>query len=784
MLPEFVILAIIIVIAALLFATGLIRMDLTALFVLVALALTGLVSPAQALSGFSSPAVVILWAMFILSAGFNRTGISNLIGARLLKLAGKSESRLIAFLMGISAFLSAIMNNVGVAAMFLPITLDIARRTRRPASRLLLPMAYGALHGSMMPLIGTSAILIVREVMIEANLTPLNFLDFAPGGLIILIISIAYMLFIGRRFLPFRQAPKALSAADTINEGFAQNQYALQERLAMLIIQDGNPLAGKSLTESRIGQALGLTVLSIKRKDGEIIQATADAIIKADDQLLVLGRLDRINELCQRPLFVIDDIRPIAEQLVSEGITMAELLITPESPFAKRTLNEIDFRNKYRINVLGIQQSDIIKRTNLQHIALMPGDQVLIEGPQDSIDRFCQHPGFCQLEHKNLSKYLLDERLLSLHIPEGSSLIEKTLQESRFGSAYGISVLRVIRDGAEAYLPDHEFRLQANDVLIVEGRPSDIDTFRGLQLLQVVPNVEVDLEELTSGSLQMVEVMLSPTSKLAGKTLRDAHFRGKYNVTVLAIWRRDRAYRSGLGELTLQHGDALLCFGTVENLKIMARESDFVVLKMDLQEPPLYNKAPQTALIMAGVVLSVVFFNVPIAISAIAGGALMVLFGALSMENAYESVDWSSVFLLAAMLPMGLAIQETGAAGMVSRWLVSLIGGLGPSWVLAGLMALVILGKLVMPSTVIAVFMAPIALSVAFELGISPYAFMVGISYALAASFISPLAHPITLMVMTPGSYRFSDYIKHGLPISLIVILVSVLLLPLLFPYY
>ncbi len=153
------------------------------------------------------------------------------------------------------------------------------------------------------------------------------------------------------------------------------------------------------------------------------------------------------------------------------------------------------------------------------------------------------------------------------------------------------------------------------------------------------------------------------------------------------------------------------------------------------------------------------------------------------MDKAYESIDWRSVFLIATMLPLGVAIQETGAAGMVSRLVVDTIGVYGPTAILAGLMALVIASKMVMPAPVLAVIMAPIAVNAAFDLGISPYAFLLGMAYALASSFISPLAHPVNTMVMTPGSYRFSDYVKHGLPISLIVIIVSLIMLPLIYPY-
>ena len=780
---EILILSIILLIAIILFATGLIRMDLTALLVLVALALTGLVSPAQALSGFSNSAVVVIWAMFILSAGLARTGVSSLIGAQLLKFAGKSEGRLIATLMTASALLSAVMNNVGVAAMFLPITLEIARRTKRPASRLLLPMAYGSLLGGLILLIGTATNLIVRDAMVEANLTPLSIVDFAPGGLLILVFSVAYMVLVGRRFLPERYPTKALSADDPVNGSMPQEQYALQERLATLTIHEGNHLVGKTLSESRIGRVLELTVLSIRRKNGLRVRAKTETVLEGGDRLLVLGRLDRIDELCQSPLFEVKGQQPVAEMLLTGGMGLAEFSVDEGSSFSGRTLSELDMRQRFGVTVLGIRHGEVVRRTNLQNLVLQPGDWVLIQGRDEYIEAFARHPGYRRLTLKTVTRYLLDERLLTLGIPERSSLAGKSLAESRLGAAFGISVLRILREDEDHYLPGPEEGLQAGDQLVVEGRPLDIEVLRGLQALEADKKADYDLEELSSGPLQMVEVMLSPYSSLAGKNLRAARFREKYHVSVLAIWRGERAFRSGLGDLTLQHGDALLCYGTAENLRAMAREREFVVLKMDLQEQPLITKAPLAAVIMAGVVLTAIVLDVPIAITAIAGGALMVLSGVLTMEKAYESIDWRTIFLVAAMLPLGIAIQETGAATMVSHFVVETMGRFGPTAILAAMMVLVVLAKTVMPAPVLAVIMAPIAMNAAFDLGISPNAFLLGVSYALASSFISPLAHPVNSMVMTPGSYRFSDYVKHGLPISLIVIVVSVLFLPMVFPY-
>ena len=263
----------------------------------------------------------------------------------------------------------------------------------------------------------------------------------------------------------------------------------------------------------------------------------------------------------------------------------------------------------------------------------------------------------------------------------------------------------------------------------------------------------------------------------------ELRFREKYGVSVLAIWRGDRVYRTNLNEIKLNFGDALLCYGTLDRFELIARDRDFVVLKTEVQEKPRLKQAPLAALIMLGVVGSVILLGLPIAIAAIAGCVLMVLTRCLTMEEAYQSIDWKSVFLIAAMLPLGIAMQQTGAATYLANQVIQTIGGLGPMAVLAGLMVLSMVATQVMPSPVVAVLMSPIALTTAVNMGVSPYPFMMGVAYALAAAFLSPVAHPANVLVMSPGGYRFSDYVKQGLPISLIVLLISIPLVPLLFPF-
>jgi di/tricarboxylate transporter len=783
MTTDIVLLLIILGAAVLLFVSGKIRMDLTALLVLVALAFTGLVGPAEALSGFSNPAVITVWAMFILSAGLARTGISSLVGRRLLNIAQGRAGRLTAILMTVTALLSSIMNNIGVAAMFLPITLEIARRTRRPPSRLLLPMAYGSLLGGLILLIGTASNLVVRDAMRAGGFAPLELFDFAPGGLVILAISVLYMTLLGRRFLPVRQAPQALSADDPNHLDPDQDQYALQERLAVLELPGDCSLAGKTLVESRIGRALGLNILSIQRQDGRRLPPGPESVLENGDRLLVLGRLDRIDEISAGPLFEIDPGLSALEALVAGDAGLAEFVVTSESPLAGKPLAEIDLRERQDVTVLAIRRGDLVRRTNLQDLALDPGDRLLVYGAADRLAALEPQAGFRRLELAQAEDYHLEERLLAFQVPANSALAGRSLADLRLGAAYGLAVLRVARQGAGWQMPHPDTVLQAGDVLVVEGRRLDIEVLRGLQSLKVERQAQVNLESLTSGPVQIVEVMISPFSHLANKTLREIHFREKFGVSVLAIYRGDRSFRSSLGTIPLQYGDALLCYGEREKLRILARERDFVVLRMELQQEPRLQKAPLAALTMTGVILAVILLNLPIAIAAIAGCAVMVLGGALTMDEAYQSIDWRSIFLIAAMMPLGIAIQQTGLAALLGDMVVQGAGAYGPVAVMGGLMLLCMLATLVMPSPVVAVIMSPIALNAAMSMGIEPKALLLGIAYAIAASFLSPVAIPVNTLIVSPGGYRCGDFIRHGLPLIVIVLVVSLVLLPVLYPY-
>ncbi len=450
----------VLLLAIIFFITEILRPDLVALMVLVLMVVFGLVSPGDALTGFSNPAVVAIWAMFILSSGLARTGVASYLGNLVMRVAGETERRLLTVLMTSSAVLSGFMNNIGVAAMFLPVTIDIARRTKRVASRLLLPMAYGSLLGGMLVLFGTSSNLVVSGFVENTGLPPLGIFYFTPIGVAIFVVVLIYINILGHRFLPRRQSPQPVSPTQMPPAQDLQSLYGLEERLAMLVLPDDTLLAGKTLAESRISKALGLNILSVRRKDGKRLAPDAHLELEGGDQLLALGRLDQIEKIIRSPMFTVERKVPTISRLISENIGLAEIHISEHSEFKGKTLVSAGFRQKFGVNVLANRRRDLIRRTNLQNMELEAGDILLIEGQLDKLETLSDQPGYRILGLDELRDYHLEDRLLFIDIPDGSALAGQTLAEAKLGSAYGITVLDIIRTGQEWLFPEPDMCLE------------------------------------------------------------------------------------------------------------------------------------------------------------------------------------------------------------------------------------------------------------------------------------------------------------------------------------
>lgn len=784
MTPQIALALSILLASLVLFVTEWLRVDLVAMLVLAALALTGLVSPEEALSGFSNPAVITVWAVFILSGGLSRTGIANLIGRQVLRIAPKGEAGLLLVIMLTAGMLSAFMNNVGVTALMLPVVLDVARQTGHSPSKLLMPLAFGSILGGLTTQIGTPSNILASDLLADAGLQPFTFFDFAPVGLVVMLVGTFFVALAGRRLLPTRDPARELSSESDLGETFH-----MEERLFTIHLPIDSPLAGKQLSQSRLGSALGFNVIGILRRGENILAPPPDTKLQGGDRLFIVGRADKLTEINGEHSFILEEEREHSTQLtvediISTDIDLAEARLAANSELIGQSLTEIDFRARFALNVIAIRRDEQLIRTNLQDIPLQVNDTLLVQGTQVQLEAIAKQPDFHLTSSHPAEVYRLHERLLMIGVSTASTLNGKTLEESQLADAYGFSVLGIIRQGRTMLMPKPSEKLQPGDRLLVEGKPEDIQTLHGLQDLEIDQAARPKLSDLESAGVGMVEVALSPHTNLVGKTLRQLHFREKYGLSVLAILRGGHSHRSNLRDMALRFGDALLVHGPRERIRLLADEANFLILTQEIQAPPRTNKAPLTALIMGAVVASVALGWLPIAIAAVVGAAVMVLLGSLTMEEAYRNIQWQAIFLIAGMLPLGIAMQNSGAANYIAAVVVDVVGPLGPTALIAGLFLLAVLASQVMPNPVVVVLMAPIALNTANDLGMSPYALIMLVALAASATFLGPVSHPANVMVMGPGGYRFKDYLKVGLPLTALVLALALLVLPLVWPLF
>ena len=770
----------ILAIAILLFVTEWVNMDVVALLVLGALTLVGLITPTQALSGFSNPAVITVWAILILSGALARTGLASLIGRRLMRLAGDSELRLMTIIMLTVGILSGFMNTIGVVSLFLPVVIDIARRKKQPPSRLLMPLAYAALLGGLNTLIGTPPNILISEALANAGLRPFRMFEFMPVGLSVLLAGTLYMVVIGRHLLPSRDPGREVSPQRITD---IKTLYDLHERMVLLCLPTDSILNGKTLAESRLGSVLGLNVVAVIRDGRTQLSPEPDFTLQSSDRLLVEGQLEQFLELHDKNHLILEKEGFKVERLISSNVELAEARISSGSNLIGQTLRQMDFRQQYDVIVLAILRNDKPIRTNLETIPLQVNDVLLIQGRCKKLDTLKNDSDLSLSTPISLKKYKLEERLMVVHVPQDSTLTGKSLVESHLGDSYGLGVLGILRNGEAVLMPDPDETIQADDTLLVKGKHKDLSLVEGLQNLELETEALPELGELESEEIGIIEVVLSPRSNLGGKTLRQIDFRYKYGLSVLAVWRGGRAYRSNLRDMKLQFGDALLLYGPRDRLRLLGSEQDFLVLTEEAQEPPRAEKIPAALLVMGLVLVPAIFGWIPIAISAVIGVALMILTRCLTMEEAYRFIEWKAVFLIAGMLPLGIAMEQTGAAQFLANGMVAFIGDLGPLAVMGGFFLLAALASQVMPNPAVAVLLAPIALSTASDLGISPYTLMMTVAVSASAAFLSPVGHAANVLVMGPGGYRFSDYVKVGLPLTIVTMGVVMIVLPMVWPF-
>ncbi len=440
----------ILLVAIVLFVSELVRVDVVALMVFATLALTGVLTPAEAVSGFSNPAVVTVWAVFILSGGLSRTGVAGMLGRQVLRLAGHSEMRLVMVIMVTSASLSAFMNNVGVAALLLPVVMDISRKTGRAPSRLLMPLAYSSLLGGLMTQIGTPPNILVTAALEENGLEPFKLFDFAPAGGAVVVAGIAYMALIGRRILPKRDPAREL-AGEAVD---LEQVYHLQERLFVIDVPEGSPLAGMSLAESKVGSALALNVMGIIRGNRLELAPNPGIRFEPGDRLVVQGQRTALSELGVPEYLALESENLPPEELVSDDVGFLEAALAPGSALVGKTLREIDFRNRFHgALVLAAWRDGAPVRTHLAETELRAEDILLVHGKRPVLDRLERSPDLVVTQVGDLARYRLEERLMSITVPAESPVVGKTLTESRLGDVFSLGIMGIVRDGRKTLIP-------------------------------------------------------------------------------------------------------------------------------------------------------------------------------------------------------------------------------------------------------------------------------------------------------------------------------------------
>jgi len=587
----YIVLALVVVAMGLL-VTERLRPDVVSLIILSSLILFRIVEPGEALSGFSNSATVTVACMFLISAGLQSSGVVGYLGDRLLLHGPSGQTSLLILTAIVIAPVSAFINNTAVVAIFLPIMMRACHGNRLSPSRLMMPLSFFAMLGGSCTLIGTSTNILVSSVAEQHGVKPFGMFEFSILGMLLLVGGAAYMLIVGRHFIPERIPPESPT------QGFSLNRY-----LSEVLVLDDSPLIGHSLVEAKLGERLELEVIGHTR----------------------------------------------------------------------------------------------------------------------------------------------DKRLRTV--------------------------------------PDGYASLRAGDILLVKAEADTLLRLSPTTGLAVKPGRHPDAGSLTSGNSVLLEAVITPNSLLDDRTLKGVNFRQRFGATTLAV-RRGEDVREKIGRMRLRVGDELLIVAPRRNLDRLREDDNFVILE-ELEVPVLDPlRATASCLITAGVVAAAtVPGGYPIAMAAVIGAVAMVLTGCLPMRRMYQNIDWRVVFLLAGLIPLGVALETTGAASAAVNALLNVAGGWGPTVVLSlfFLMASILTGF--MSNAATAVLLAPLAITMAEQMGVDVRPFLIALTFAASAAFWTPIGYQTNLLVYGPGGYRFADFVRVGGPLTLVYWLMATFLIPRFFPF-
>ena len=594
--------------AVVLFACGRPRVDIVAILVVLALMLSRVLTPQESLAGFGDPVVILIAAIFIVGEALVNTGIAHRLGEAVLEAGHGNEARLIVLIMMLAGGIGAFMSSSAVVAMFIPVVLTVANKTRLNRKRMLMPLSIAALTSGMMTLIASSPNMIVENTLRAHGVAPLGFFSWTPFGIAVLTAGIAFML-LGRRLLSKQTADddagiKLPGAYDLLGP------YGLADRWHRLRVPAGSPLINRSVAQMQhLYDRFGVVLVGFEKHSHFktlFLPALRETVCEADDAIFVVAGKEEVVQLIE--------------------------------------------------------------------------SQRLIELPP--------------------------------------------LDEVRRGEA---------------------------------------------------------LQEVGAA-----EVLLAPESKLIGKSLGELEFRSRYHVTVLAIRHRGEPLTTNLVNQVLDFGDTLLVAGAWADIRrLWADDRDFVMLTLaaEYQELlPAREQAPVAMGILVVMVLVMAFELLPNSATALLAALAMVASGCVKLEAIYRVISWKAVVLIAGMLPLATALTKTGAAVLMANGLVAALGSLGPLAMLAAVFLVTALVGLFLSNSATAVLIAPVAIEAAQALHVSPHAFAMAVAIACCAAYVTPVSSPVNMLVMEPGGYSFGDYLKVGLPLLLLTMLVTTALVTVIYP--
>ena len=759
-----------------LFLTEKLPVDVTAFAGLSLLVATGLVTTDEAFEGFSSPAVITMLSVFLVSAGLQYTGVADVLGGSIHRIVGSRERLLIVAIMLVAGVLSAFMNNIAATAVLLPAVVSLARQAGLPPSRLLMPLAFGAILGGTTTLVGTPPNLLASEVLTDQGLRPFGLFEFAPYGLVLLAVGVIFMVTIGRKLLPDRSTGMAEMEKANLAE-----VYRLEESLFSITIPADSTLVGKTLAESRLGSVLGLQVVSVIRDGEETLAPGGDSRLNAGDQLVVQGRRRDLLDHLELQDLEVAELGSTTMQSAATSVSGIVFRLTDNSDFLGKSAKDLDVRNRFRVTIVEVRRNGQSLRDGFSDLPFEVGDEILALGPVDLMNELASRTEVDVVAEGREAIERLEDGLYVLRVSEGSPMAGSTVAETRLRERWDLTIVGVVRGEETQLVVSPNEPLHAGDKLLVTGRPSKVAQLLELGQVEVVDKAPG--ASLESGDVTLLEAVVAPRSAAFGHSLRELAFRKKYGLRALAIWRGGEPIRTGLPDIPLRLGDGLLLHGRKDKIALLQADPDFVVLSGGDTGPRRRGRAPfaiAALLLMVGLVVAGVF---PIQVAAFFAATLVVLTRALHMHEAYRAVEWRAIFLVAAILPVGAAMERTGAAELLAGSVAGVAGAAGPYAVLLALMVLSSLLSQGLDGAPTVVLLGPVVISTASQVGLSPYPLMMGVGLAASAAFMTPFSHKANLLVMGAGGYRSKDYLKVGTPLTIVILAILTFMIPLLMPF-